>query len=179
MRITPRHLGYPAAAAVFAIGMAGTTLPTPLYGLYREELGFSEFIVTVVYAVYAVGVIAVLLFAGNYSDKVGRKPVLLIAVGLSAASALCFLFEGGLGLLFVGRLLSGFSAGLFSGSATATVLELASPRTRRARASRRPPPTWAGSAAGRCWPGCWPSTRHTPCGCRSWSTSYCWRWRPA
>ncbi|MFJ1600909.1 MFS transporter [Streptomyces sp. NPDC088261] len=127
MRTTPRHLGYPAAAVVFAIGMAGTTLPTPLYGLYREELGFSEFIVTVVYAVYAVGVIAVLLLAGNYSDTVGRKPVLLIAVGLSAASALCFLFEGGLGLLFVGRLLSGFSAGLFSGAATATVLDLASP----------------------------------------------------
>lgn len=122
-----RRLGYPVAAAVFAIGMAGTTLPTPLYGLYREQLGFSELTVTVVFAVYAVGVIAALLLAGDLSDEVGRRPVLLCALGLSAASALCFLFEGGLPLLFAGRLLSGFAAGLLSGAATATVMELAAP----------------------------------------------------
>ncbi|WP_407289060.1 MFS transporter [Streptomyces sp. BP-8] len=122
-----RALGYPAAAGVFAVGMAGTTLPTPLYGLYREQLGFSELMVTVVFAVYALGVITVLLLAGNVSDETGRRPVLLCALGLSAASALCFLFEGGLPLLLVGRVLSGFAAGLFSGAATAAVLELAKP----------------------------------------------------
>ncbi|MFI0714288.1 MFS transporter [Streptomyces inhibens] len=121
------RLGYPVAAGVFAIGMAGTTLPTPLYGLYREQLGFSELMVTVVFAVYAIGVITVLLFAGNVSDEVGRRPVLLCALGLSAASALCFIFEGGLPMLLLGRVLSGFAAGLFSGAATAAVLELAKP----------------------------------------------------
>ncbi|WP_046501234.1 MFS transporter [Streptomyces odonnellii] len=127
MHVTGRRPGSAAAAVVFAIGMAGTTLPTPLYGLYREELGFSELMVTVVFAVYAVGVISALLVAGDYSDRAGRRPVLLAALGLSAASALCFLFEGGLPLLFAGRLLSGFAAGLLSGTATATVLELAAP----------------------------------------------------
>ncbi|MFJ9852884.1 MFS transporter [Streptomyces sp. NPDC101150] len=122
-----RRPGYAAAAGVFAIGMAGTTLPTPLYGLYRQELGFSELMVTVVFAAYAIGVITVLLLAGNVSDEVGRRPVLLCALGLSAASALCFLFEGGLPALFAGRVLSGFAAGLLSGAATATVLELAKP----------------------------------------------------
>ncbi|MFJ9030124.1 MFS transporter [Streptomyces sp. NPDC102274] len=122
-----RRLGYPVATGVFAIGMAGTTLPTPLYGLYREQLGFSELMVTIVFAVYALGVIAVLVLAGDLSDQVGRRPVLLVALALAAASALCFLFEGGLPLLFTGRLLSGFSAGLLSGAATVTVLELAPP----------------------------------------------------
>ncbi|MFE7140021.1 MFS transporter [Streptomyces sp. NPDC057644] len=122
-----KRLGYPAAAAVFAIGMAGTTLPTPLYGLYREQLGFSELMVTVVFAVYALGVIATLLLAGNVSDEAGRRPVLLAALGFSAASALCFLFEDGLPALFAGRLLSGFAAGLLSGAATVTVMELAPP----------------------------------------------------
>jgi MFS family permease len=116
---------YLAAAAVFAVGMAGTTLPTPLYGLYRQQIGFSELMVTVVLAVYALGVIAALLVAGDFSDVLGRRPVLLVAVGLSVLSAVCFLFEGGLPLLFVGRVLSGFAAGLFSGAATAAVLELA------------------------------------------------------
>ena len=121
---------YLAAAAVFAIGMVGTTLPTPLYGLYKEEIGFSELVVTVVFAVYALGVIAALLIAGDYSDILGRRPVLLFALGLSVMSALCFLGETGLPLLFVGRLLSGFSAGLLSGAATVAVIELAPPGLR-------------------------------------------------
>ncbi|MFL4909151.1 MFS transporter [Streptomyces sp. MMS24-I2-30] len=129
-----RRLGYGAAAGVFAVGMMGTTLPTPLYELYRRQIGFSELIVTVVFAVYAVGVITALLVAGDFSDVLGRRPMLFCALGLSALSAVCFLCEGGLPLLFAGRVLSGFSAGLFSGTGTAAVLELA-PEGRRARAA--------------------------------------------
>ncbi|MFF4212428.1 MFS transporter [Streptomyces sp. NPDC001796] len=119
---------------MFAVGMMGTTLPTPLYELYRRQIGFSELIVTVVFAVYAVGVIAALLVAGDFSDVLGRRPMLWCALGLSALSAVCFLCEGGLPLLYAGRVLSGFSAGLFSGTGTAAVLELA-PAERRARAA--------------------------------------------
>ncbi|MFA7763739.1 MFS transporter [Streptomyces sp. NPDC048723] len=111
--------------AVFAVCMAGTTLPTPLYGLYQEKFGFSELVVTVVYAVYAFGVIGVLLLAGNASDTVGRRPVLLAGLAFSAASAVCFLCATGMGWLYAGRLLSGLSAGLFTGAATAYVMELA------------------------------------------------------
>ncbi|MBJ7907492.1 MFS transporter [Streptomyces sp. DSM 110735] len=129
-----RRPGYAAAAGVFAVGMMGTTLPTPLYGLYRQQIGFSELIVTVVFAVYAVGVITALLVAGGASDVLGRRPVLGCALGLSALSAVCFLFEQGLPLLYVGRVLSGFSAGLLSGTGTAAVLDLA-PAGQRGRAA--------------------------------------------
>ncbi|MEV6399789.1 MFS transporter [Streptomyces sp. NPDC051907] len=112
---------------VFLVCMAGTTLPTPLYSLYQEKFGFSELTVTVVYAVYAFGVIGVLLLAGNASDAVGRRPVLLAGLGLAAASAVCFLCAAGLGWLYAGRLLSGLSAGLFTGAATVYVIELAPP----------------------------------------------------
>lgn len=105
--------------------MAGTTLPTPLYGLYQDKFGFSELTVTVVYAVYAFGVIGVLLLAGNASDTVGRRTVLLWGLGCAAASAVCFLCATGLGWLYAGRLLSGLSAGLFTGAATAYVMDLA------------------------------------------------------
>ncbi|MFB6985545.1 MFS transporter [Streptomyces sp. NPDC056178] len=141
--------GYPAAAAVFAIGMAGTTLPTPLYGLYQHRIGFSELIVTVVFAVYAIAVIGVLLVAGNYSDEAGRRPVLLCAMVLSAGSAGCFLLQNGLPLLFAGRLLSGCAAGLLSGAATAAVIELAGPG-QKARAG------FAATAANMGGLGCGP-----------------------
>ncbi len=140
---------YALAAVVFAVGMAGTTLPTPLYGLYRQQLGFSEFMVTVVFAVYACGVIAALLVAGNFSDLLGRRPVLLAGLVLSALSAVCFVVEGGLPLLFAGRLLSGFAAGLFSGAGTAAVTELAAP-AQRGRAS------FAATAANMGGLGCGP-----------------------
>ncbi len=110
---------------MFAVCMAGTTLPTPLYGLYQEKFGFSELTVTVVYAVYALGVIGVLLLAGNASDVVGRRPVLLAGLGFAVASAVSFLCAVGLGWLYAGRLFSGLSAGLFTGAATAYVMELA------------------------------------------------------
>ncbi|MFI1716964.1 putative MFS family arabinose efflux permease [Streptomyces sp. PanSC19] len=115
------------AGAVFVVGMTGTTLPTPLYPLYQEEFGFSELTVTVVYAVYAFGVIGVLLLAGNASDSVGRRPTLFWGLGFAAASAVCFLCADGLGWLYAGRLLSGLSAGLFTGAATAYVMDLAPP----------------------------------------------------
>ncbi|MFI8217598.1 MFS transporter [Streptomyces sp. NPDC085932] len=135
--------------ALFAVAMAGTTLPTPLYPLYQEKLGFSELTVTVVYAVYAFAVIGVLLLAGNASDAVGRRPVLLWGLGFAAASAVCFLCATGLGWLFAGRLLSGLSAGLFTGAATAYVMELA-PEGGDARA------TFVATAANMGGLGCGP-----------------------
>ncbi|GAA0569437.1 MFS transporter [Streptomyces antimycoticus] len=126
--------GWPflAAAYAFVVTMCGTTLPTPLYSLYQREFGFSSFMVTVIFAVYAAGVIVALLLLGRVSDFIGRRPVLLAALALSGLSAVCFLLAGGLPELFTGRTLSGLSAGLATGTATVMVIELAPERRRRA-----------------------------------------------
>jgi len=123
-----------AVAFALAIAMLGTTLPTPLYGLYREDFGFSELMITVIFATYAAGVIASLLLFGRLSDQVGRRRMLLPGLALAALSAVAFLLADGLALLIVGRVLSGLSAGIFTGTATATLMDLAAPG-RRARAT--------------------------------------------
>ncbi|GLV60281.1 MFS transporter [Dictyobacter sp. S3.2.2.5] len=120
-----RASGFALAAYAFVVTMLGTTLPTPLYPIYQQEFSFSSLIVTVIYATYAVGVIAALLLFGQLSDEIGRRRVLLGGLLLAVASALAFLFATGLPLLFVGRLLSGLSAGIFTGTATATLVDLA------------------------------------------------------
>src|SRR5437868_12615011 len=89
---------------------------------------------TVSFATYAAGVIAALLLFGRLSDEVGRRRLLLPGLGLSALSAVCFLTADGLPLLIVGRILSGLSAGIFTGTATATLVDLAGAE-RRARAT--------------------------------------------
>jgi len=126
-RALSRRMGFVAVAYALAVAMLGTTLPTPLYGLYRDRFGFSELMVTVVFATYAAGVIGALLVAGRLSDVICRRRVLLPGLILSAASAVLFLLSDSLGMLLAGRVLSGLSAGVFTGTATATLLDLAPP----------------------------------------------------
>ncbi|MEO6880213.1 MAG: MFS transporter [Mycobacteriaceae bacterium] len=118
----------------FTVVMIGTTVPTPMYGLYASELGFSEVVSTVVFAVYAAGVLVALLGFGRWSDTLGRRPLLLAGIAFSLLSALVFLTAGPVPQLLVGRFLSGASAGIFAGTATSAVVE-AAPEAWRARAS--------------------------------------------
>ncbi len=118
----------------FLVIMMGATLPTPLYPEYADRLGFGEFTVTLVFAAYAVGVTGGLLLLGHWSDQVGRRPMVVAGLVVSALSAVCFLMPLSLGWLYVGRVLSGLSAGIFTGTATAYVVDLA-PQRQAARAS--------------------------------------------
>ena len=129
-----RRAAFAAVTYAFAVTMVGTTLPTPLYVLYRQRFGFSELIITVIFATYAAGVIAALLSLGRLSDEIGRRPMLLAGLAFSALSAVAFLVANGLSVLLVGRVLSGISAGIYTGTATATLVDLAEPR-RRGRAT--------------------------------------------
>jgi predicted MFS family arabinose efflux permease len=129
-----RRAGLASVAFALAVAMLGTTLPTPLYDLYRQRFGFSELMITVIFATYAAGVIASLLLFGRISDQIGRRRMLLPGLALAALSAVAFLIADGLPLLIVGRVLSGLSAGIFTGTATATIVDLAAPE-RRARAT--------------------------------------------
>jgi MFS family permease len=111
-------------ALILTITMLGTTLPTPLYVIYQAQWHFSAVIVTVTFAVYAVAVLATLLLAGRSSDQAGRKPVLAVALAASALSTVVFILAPDVGVLIVGRILSGLSAGLMTGTATAALAEL-------------------------------------------------------
>jgi len=109
---------------LFAALMLGTTLPTPLYVIYQAQWHFSSGITTVIFASYAVGVLAALLLAGRSSDQVGRRPVLFAALAFSTVSTIVFIVSPAVGWLFVGRVLSGISAGLVTGTATAALTDL-------------------------------------------------------
>ena len=132
--VVSRDTGFGLVAYAFLVTMIGTTLPTPLYPLFEQRYSFGELMVTVIFAVYAFGVIAGLLVFGNLSDEIGRKPVLLTGLAFSAISAFLFVFAGSLVAIFAGRIVSGLSAGVFTGTATAMLVDLA-PGGRRRLAS--------------------------------------------
>jgi MFS family permease len=132
-------MAFAATAYAFVATMLGTTLPTPLYPTYQQQLGFGALTVTIVFATYAVGVLTALLAFGRASDTIGRRPTLLAGLGAALLSSVVFLVAapvhahaGGLALLLVGRFLSGLSAGVFTGTATATLTDFAGEHTTRA-----------------------------------------------
>ena len=108
----------------FLAVMAFSAVPSPLYGLYRARDHFSLFMVTVIYAVYAVGVIGSLLLAGHLSDWYGRRRLLLPSLGIAIVSAIVFLVSKSLAGLLVGRLLNGIAIGIIVSTATAYLTEL-------------------------------------------------------
>lgn len=130
-RTLPRGVALVAATYTFGVVMLGTTLPTPLYPLYEQHYGFGALMTTIIYAVYAVGVLAALLLVGAASDTVGRRPLLLAGLAASVLSTVLFVTNAGLVVLFAGRVLSGISAGIFTGTATVALVELSSPARRQ------------------------------------------------
>jgi predicted MFS family arabinose efflux permease len=108
----------------FLAVMAFSAVPSPLYGLYRARDHFSLFMVTVIYAVYAFGVIGALLLGGHLSDWYGRRRLLLPAFSVAIASAIVFAVSKSLAGVLVGRLLNGVAIGIVVSTATAYLAEL-------------------------------------------------------
>ncbi|WP_112642681.1 MFS transporter [Micromonospora saelicesensis] len=116
--------GFWAIALAFLTAMAFCTVPAPLYPLYMARDGFSTFMGTIVFAVYAVGVVISLLLAGHVSDWVGRKKILIPALALELVAAALFLGDPSLPVLLVARLVSGLGIGLITATTTAYLQEL-------------------------------------------------------
>ncbi|HEX8868356.1 MAG TPA: MFS transporter [Lentzea sp.] len=120
-----RHgVGFWVVAGTFLVAMAYSTVPSPLFPLYVAREGFSTFAVTVVFAAFAVGVVISLLLAGHVSDWLGRKAVLLPALGLEIVSALLFLSSTTLPVLVVARVVNGLGVGMIAATATAYLHDL-------------------------------------------------------
>ena len=128
--------GFWAVAYAFAVTMAFSAAPAPLYVLYQEKDGFGPFTVTLVFAAYAIGVAVSLFLAGHVSDWVGRRRVLVPAVLVNVLAAVMFLSWSSVPALLVARFVSGISVGMLTATATAHLAELhgrarpGAPRTR-------------------------------------------------
>ncbi|GAB3827222.1 MFS transporter [Dactylosporangium cerinum] len=134
---THHERGFWTIAVAFAVSLAFTVVPTPLWAIYQRHDGYSTIAVTIAFAAYAVGVIVSLFLAGHLSDRLGRRRVLLPAILLEAAAAALFLTSTSLGVVIVARVLSGLGVGMLTATATAHLSELhaaARPAAGRARA---------------------------------------------
>jgi MFS family permease len=105
--------------------MATASAPSPIYPLYQERWGFSVTMLTVIFAVYVAGLLGALLTVGSLSDHLGRRPVLVAALLVAAASTAIFWTADGVGSLLIARVVQGLATGTATSVLAAGLVDFA------------------------------------------------------
>ena len=123
MKMSTACVSVPARSASTSITAVYATLtaitfsavsgaPTPIYRFYREALGLTSFSITLVFATYSFAMIASFLTVARLSDYVGRKPMMVLALGLNAVALLLFFVAESAGTLILARAVQGIATGV-------------------------------------------------------------------
>ncbi len=101
-----------------------TNLPSPMFPLYQAAYGLTTAAITVLFAIYAGGVFAMLLLGGALAERIGALPVALGGVCIAIISSLLFMLARGPALLVAGRALGGLGVGAFLGTSNTLLLAM-------------------------------------------------------
>jgi len=123
LRVSP-GARQPIVAGALAALLLGANLASPLYGVYRGLFGFDSLVLTLVFAVYALVLAPSLLFFGELSDRIGRRPVILGGLVVGTIGLALFALATSVAWLFAARIAQGVSVGMAGGAATAALVEL-------------------------------------------------------
>ena len=118
-----RTTAFWSVAVLLVLVLAASGVPSPLYRVYQERFGFSSGVLTTVFAVYALALLAALLVVGALSDHIGRRPVLAGALLVQAGAMVLFLAADGVGWLMAARVVQGLATGAMTGALGATLLD--------------------------------------------------------
>jgi predicted MFS family arabinose efflux permease len=113
------------------VAMMGSNIPAPLYELYREHFATTTFVMTAVFAVYPIALVAMLIVFARLPDRIGRRPVLALGIVATALGSLAFLFAQSIALLFVGRILAAVAIGAAGAAGPPALVELDRTHDRR------------------------------------------------
>jgi MFS family permease len=129
--ILPTGLALAGAAITFTSLYLTAGALTPLLVVYREQWNFPPSLLTLAFAVYAIGFLAAVLTVGSLSDHIGRRPVLIGALVIQIVSNLVFLVATDVGGVIAGRIVQGLAGGAATTAFTAALVELAPPNRKR------------------------------------------------
>lgn len=117
----PRRL---LAIALFSVAF-GTNVSSPLLLLYQQRLDLSTLTTTAIFAVYPLGLLPALLWAGPASDVLGRRRLMIPGIAASALASVVMVFgQDTVAALFVGRILLGAISGVVFVVASAWMQEV-------------------------------------------------------
>ncbi|MEU8112339.1 MFS transporter [Micromonospora sp. NPDC048947] len=130
-RTLPAGLALTGAALAFTSLYLAAGVLTPLLVLYRQQWNFAPSLLTLAFAVYAIGFLAAVLTLGSLSDHVGRRPVLIGALVIQLASNALFLVAPDVSWVIAGRIVQGVASGAATAAFTAALVELTPPNRKR------------------------------------------------
>lgn len=148
-----RRLGSVLAIASVIAMMVGASAPSPFYPGLQAQLGLAPWVMTVVFAVYALALLATLLVAGSVSDHLGRRPVVTAGFLLLAASFAAFRQGDTVAALVSARVLQGLAAGLLLSTLSAAVADFEHRRRPGSAAVANAVAPMVGLAAGALFSG--------------------------
>jgi MFS family permease len=120
----PRMAAFWLVAVMLGFVLLTSAAASPLYAVYQAQWKFSAATLTAVFAIYAIFLLVTLLLFGSLSDYLGRRPVILAALTITAAACALFLAAHGVGLLFAARALQGVAVGTATGGLGAALIDL-------------------------------------------------------
>lgn len=123
--------GYWTIWTTVALDLVGFGIIVPILGRYAERFGASGLTVGFLFASFSMAQLIGAPLLGRLSDRIGRKPVIVISLLGTAAGSFITGAAGVLWLLFAGRIVDGASGGSLS-VAQAAVADLA-PEAERPR----------------------------------------------
>jgi MFS family permease len=124
-------LPFAVVAAVLAIVVAGTAIPTPMLSLFEAKLSFSPLQAVILYASYNLGIVVALIATGMAGARLRLPRRLALGLTLTIIAALTFTVTGNYDVLLVARLLSGVATGLVTATATAALIDLGGQENRQ------------------------------------------------
>ena len=114
---SPARAGAPALAILFAvafINLVGFGLVIPLLPFYGQAFHAPAWQIALMFSAYSLGQFFAEPFWGRLSDRIGRKPVILVTVLCNAAGYLMLAFAPTLWAAIAIRLFTGLGAGNIS-----------------------------------------------------------------
>jgi MFS family permease len=130
-RTLPAGLALAGGAVTFTSLYLSAGVLTPLLVVYKDEWAFPPSLLTLAFAVYAIGFLAAILTLGSLSDHIGRRPVLVGALVIQLASNVLFLVAPDIGWVIAGRIVQGIATGAASSALTAALVEVAPDNRKR------------------------------------------------
>lgn len=121
----------PLIIAFFTIflDLLGFGIMIPIQPFYVQEFGASPTQITILGASYSLMQFLFAPFWGKLSDRIGRRPIILVSVAVSALGHLIFGLGNSLIMIFAARMLAGFgNANL--GTAQAIISDVTTPENR-------------------------------------------------
>jgi MFS family permease len=125
----PRRLTFAVVFATILIDFVGFSLLIPVLPLFADRLGATSFQVGWIVALYGFVQLLFLPFWGWVSDRVGRRPVILISLLGTAVSFAVLAAAQSIGVVYAARALTGLFAASI-GAAQAVITDLTPPTER-------------------------------------------------